>query len=61
MRFFAKDRIGHRLVKLGKDQPVHAIVLNKSGSRIRSVLPITASKSAVTPTYSVPLRWLARM
>ena len=43
---FTKDRIHHGLVKLHKDYLVHAVIPNKSGNCIRSVLPNTARKIA---------------
>ena len=39
-----RSELTYMLVKLDKDQPVHAIVLNKSANGIRSVLPNPASK-----------------
>ena len=41
---FAQDRVGHGLVKFGKDQPVDAVVPYKAGNSVRPVVPNAASK-----------------
>src|SRR5258708_1843754 len=42
----AENRLRHRLVKLGKNQPVHVVVPNETIDSVRSVLHDAASKVA---------------